>query len=51
MFSKLVNWASDIKNKLLRKILEIVVGIDKRVQYQNIIQKHFQIFLKKIKIK
>ena len=32
LFSKIINWASDIKNKLFRKILEVVVGIDKRVQ-------------------
>ena len=32
MFSKIVNWASSIKNKFFRKILEIVAGIDKRVQ-------------------
>ena len=31
-FSRFVNWASDIKNKFIRKILEIVAGIDKRAQ-------------------
>ena len=31
MFSKIVNWASSIKNKLFRKILEIIAGIDKRM--------------------
>ena len=29
-FSKLVNWASSIKNKFFRKILEIIAGINKR---------------------
>ena len=32
MFSKIVNWVSNIKNKLIRKILELISGIDKRVQ-------------------
>ncbi len=32
MFSKLVNWVSNIKNKFFRKILEIITGIDIRVQ-------------------
>ena len=32
MFSSLINWASNIKNKFLRKILELVTGIDKRVK-------------------
>jgi glycerol-3-phosphate dehydrogenase subunit C len=32
LFSKLINWMSDVKNSLLRKILEIFAGIDKRVK-------------------
>ena len=32
MFSSLINWVSNVKNKFLRKILEIVTGIDKRVK-------------------
>ena len=32
MLSGLINWASNIKNKFLRKILELVTGIDKRVK-------------------
>ena len=32
MFSSLINWALNIKNKFLRKILELVTGIDKRVK-------------------
>ena len=32
MFSSLINWISNIKNKFFRKILEVTVGIDKRVK-------------------
>ena len=32
MFSKVINWASDVKNQLVRKILEFFSGIDKRVK-------------------
>ena len=32
MFSGLINWALNIKNKFLRKILELISGIDKRVK-------------------
>ncbi|MDB9825673.1 heterodisulfide reductase-related iron-sulfur binding cluster [Candidatus Pelagibacter sp.] len=32
MLSSLINWASNIKNKLFRKILELVAGIDMRVK-------------------
>jgi glycerol-3-phosphate dehydrogenase subunit C len=32
MFSRFINWASNVKNKFLRKILEIVTGIDKRAK-------------------
>ena len=32
LLSGLINWASDIKNKFFRKILEIIAGIDARVQ-------------------
>jgi len=31
IFNKLINWLSDVKNKVFRKILEIITGIDKRV--------------------
>ena len=30
MFSEFINWASNIKNKFLRKILELITGIDKK---------------------
>ena len=32
LFSKLINWMSDVKNNLFRKILEIFIDIDKRVK-------------------
>ena len=31
-FSWLINWVSNIKNKILRKVLEIITGIDKKVR-------------------
>ena len=31
MFSKIINWFSNIKNKFFRSIIELVTGIDKRV--------------------
>ena len=31
-FSRFVNWASNVKNKFLRKILELFFGIDKKVE-------------------
>jgi glycerol-3-phosphate dehydrogenase subunit C len=32
MFSKFINWISNIKNKFSRKILEVIIGIDKRAK-------------------
>jgi glycerol-3-phosphate dehydrogenase subunit C len=51
MFSKIVNWASDIKNKFFRKILEIVAGIDRRVQLPKYNSETFSNFFKKDKKK
>ena len=51
MFSIIINLGSDIKNKFLRKILELVAGIDRRVQLPKYNSETFQIFSKKIKIK
>ena len=51
MFSKIVNWASSIKNKLFRKILEIIAGIDKRVQLPKYNSETFSNFFKKNKDK
>ncbi len=47
LFSKIINWASDIKNKLFRKILEVVAGIDKRVQLPKYNSETFSNFFKK----
>jgi glycerol-3-phosphate dehydrogenase subunit C len=32
MFSKFINWVLNTKNKFIRKILELIIGIDKRVE-------------------
>ena len=48
MFSWFINWISNIKNKFLRKILELITGIDKKSNYHYIILKLLQIILKKI---
>ena len=47
MLSKLVNWASSVKNKFFRKILEIIAGIDKRVQLPKYNSETFSNFFKK----
>jgi glycerol-3-phosphate dehydrogenase subunit C len=49
MFSQFVNWASNIKNKLFRKILEIIAGIDIRVQLPKYNSETFSNFFKKNK--
>jgi len=46
MFSKFVNWASNIKNKFIRKILEFISGIDKRVQLPTYNSETFSNFFK-----
>ena len=30
MFSRFINWVSNIKKNILRKILELILGIDKK---------------------
>ena len=47
MFSGLINWLSDIKNKLFRKLLEIVAGIDIRAQLPKYNSETFSNFFKK----
>ena len=49
MFSKFVNWISDIKNRFFRKILEVVTGIDIRVQLPKYNSETFSNFFKKNK--
>ena len=51
MFSGLINWMSNIKNKFFRKILEIIAGIDIRVQLPKYNSETFSNFFKKILIK
>ena len=43
----LINWASNIKNKLFRKILELIAGIDIRVQLPKYNSETFSNFFKK----
>ena len=47
MFSKIINWVSNIKNKFFRKILEVVFGIDLRVQLPKYNSETFSTFFKK----
>jgi glycerol-3-phosphate dehydrogenase subunit C len=51
MFSKFINWVSNIKNKFFRKILEIITGIDMRVQLPKYNSETFSNFFKKNKDK
>tara|TARA_B100000579_G_scaffold366954_1_gene327069 strand:- start:5983 stop:7314 length:1332 start_codon:yes stop_codon:yes gene_type:complete len=47
MLSGIINWASNIKNKFLRKILELIVGIDKRVKLPTYNSETFTSYFKK----
>ena len=49
MFSSLINWLSDIKNKFSRKILELVAGIDMRVKLPAYNSETFSNYFKKNK--
>jgi glycerol-3-phosphate dehydrogenase subunit C len=49
MFSKFINWTSSLKNKILRKILEMITGIDRRVQLPKYNSETFSNFFKKNK--
>ena len=51
LFSKIINWASNIQNKLIRKILELIAGIDKRVQLPKYNSETFSKYFKKNKNK
>ena len=47
MFSGLINWLSDVKSKIFRKLLEIIAGIDIRVQLPKYNSETFSNFFKK----
>jgi len=51
MFSKFINWASNVKNKFTRNLLEIIIGIDKRVRLPKYNSETFSSFFKKNKYK
>ncbi len=47
MFSRFLNWVSDIKNKFIRNLLEIIIGIDRRVRLPKYNSETFSNFFKK----
>ncbi len=47
LFSRIINWISNTKNKFLRKILELTIGIDKRVNLPNYNSETFSSYYKK----
>ncbi len=47
MFSKVINWASNIKNKFIRKIIELLTGIDMRVKLPKYNSETFTNYFKK----
>ena len=49
MLSSIINWASNIKNKFFRKILELVAGIDMRVKLPTYNSETFTNYFKKNK--
>ncbi len=49
LFSKIINWVSDKKNKIFRKILEILTGIDKRAELPKYNSETFSNYFKKFK--
>ncbi len=55
MFNSIINWISDVKNKLFRKILEVFTGIDKKAilpKYNSeTFSKYFKRFKKNISVK
>ena len=46
LFSKLINWISDVKNNLFRKILEIFADIDRRVKLPKYNSETFENYFK-----
>jgi len=51
MFSTIINWFTNIKNEFFRKILEIIVGIDKKVMLPKYNDETFENYSKKNKDK
>ncbi len=49
MFSRIVNWFTNIKNKFFRKILEVITGIDKRAILPKYNDETFEKYSKKNK--
>jgi glycerol-3-phosphate dehydrogenase subunit C len=49
MFSWIINWASNVKNKIFRKILELIAGIDKQVKLPAYNNESFTKYFKKNK--
>ena len=49
IFSRIINWFTNTKNELFRKILEIITGIDKRVILPKYNDKTFENYSKKNK--
>ncbi len=47
MFSSLINWTLNVKNKFLRKILELITGIDKTVKLPEYNSETFTNYFKK----
>jgi len=47
MFSKIINWFTNIKNKFFRKILEIITGVDKDVVLPRYNNETFENYSKK----
>ena len=47
LFSKIINWITDHKNQLFRKILELIVNIDKRAKLPKYNSETFSNFFKK----
>jgi len=51
MFGKIINWITNIKNNFFRKVLEIILGIDKRVILPKYNDETFENYSKKNKDK
>ena len=49
LFSKLINWISDVNNKFFRRLIEILTGIDKRVILPKYNYQTFENYFKKNK--